>query len=392
MKWGILGCANIARKNCRAMHLSRTASLVAIASRSVEKATKWASDNGLDSSVKLYGTYEALLDDPDIEAVYIPLPTTLHFVWGIAAAEKKKHILLEKPAALNADELRAIIKACRDNHVTYMDAVMFMHHDRLAALRRELSDPLTGRVSRVYSQFCFNGTQFPGFFDNNIRCLDGGDPLGALGDLGWYCIRIGLIAFNKGSFSLPFQVVPFAVKASALQWSTSGRVPFECSGQVYFRPATDTSNVSAENLAEAIKGGGSQIQCLEFCVSFLLPFVQNVRISIESQRPGECGDRIISYDDAFIPRHASRAVFTVETFPPSGPLSDLDCKVISMIETKEVTNCDQEANMFDTFEMLARDKLQHQNYHVEISLLNQCVLDACLESMKQDGKLVAVHY
>ncbi|KAI8534141.1 hypothetical protein RHMOL_Rhmol10G0065800 [Rhododendron molle] len=95
VRFGILGCANIARKVSRAINLAPNAALLAIGSRSIDTATRFASENGFPASVRVYGSYEAVLDDPDVDAVYVPLPTSLHLKWAVSAADKKKHLLLE---------------------------------------------------------------------------------------------------------------------------------------------------------------------------------------------------------------------------------------------------------------------------------------------------------
>lgn len=148
MKFGLISTANIARKNVRAMKLSEHVELVAIASRSIEKCEQFANENDLnDGSVKLYASYEELLSDPNIDAVYLPLPTSLHLEWAKKVAQSKKHLLIEKPCALNSDELIQIMTACHENKVYFMDGVMFMHHDRLNVLRKALKDPFAGEVN-----------------------------------------------------------------------------------------------------------------------------------------------------------------------------------------------------------------------------------------------------
>ncbi|RHN51117.1 putative NAD(P)-binding domain-containing protein [Medicago truncatula] len=101
IRFGILGCAEITRKVSRAINLSPKATLYAIGSRSLKKATKFAASNNFPSHAKVYGSYNAVLDDPDVDVVYIPLPTSLHLHWAVLAAQKKKHLLLHKPVALN---------------------------------------------------------------------------------------------------------------------------------------------------------------------------------------------------------------------------------------------------------------------------------------------------
>ncbi|KAI3819808.1 hypothetical protein L1987_13660 [Smallanthus sonchifolius] len=136
---GNFGCANIARKVSRAMIMSPNTTISAIGSRSLEKATAFASANHFPESTKVYGRYDAVLDDPDVDAVYVPLPTSLHVRWAVLAAEKKKHVLLEKPVALNVGELDTILAACESSGVQFMDATMWMHHPRTAKMKQ--ADP-----------------------------------------------------------------------------------------------------------------------------------------------------------------------------------------------------------------------------------------------------------
>ncbi|MCL7049526.1 hypothetical protein MKW94_004284 [Papaver nudicaule] len=140
IKFGILGCAEIARKVSRAIKLSPNSQLYAVASRTVEKAKNFALTNGFPSDAKIYGSYEELLDDPDVDAVYVPLPASLHLKWAVKVAEKKKHLLLEKPVALNVKEFDVIVKACEDNGVQFMDGTMWMHNPRNLKMREFLDD------------------------------------------------------------------------------------------------------------------------------------------------------------------------------------------------------------------------------------------------------------
>ncbi|GAB4861047.1 hypothetical protein Ancab_036206 [Ancistrocladus abbreviatus] len=141
IRFGILGCADIARKLSRAIKLAPNVAIHAIGSRSVQKAREYAESNGYPPSTKIYGSYEEVLDDPDVDAVYIPLPTVLHLRYAVLAAEKKKHVLLEKPVAPNVAELDKILEACEANGVQFMDSTMWMHHPRTAKMKEFLSDP-----------------------------------------------------------------------------------------------------------------------------------------------------------------------------------------------------------------------------------------------------------
>ena len=179
LRWGIMGCASIARKNVLAMTTAQSAVLVAVASRDAEKCEAWVAKNCPPArpAVKCYSSYEQLLADPDVDAVYIPLPTTLHFEWVLKAAACKKHVLVEKPCGTSLDEVRCagsmvyvviphgvlvcwsqvdeMIGACADNGVQFMDGGSFQHmretHARTARVRMNNSfnarQPAHGRHS-----------------------------------------------------------------------------------------------------------------------------------------------------------------------------------------------------------------------------------------------------
>ncbi|RZC68311.1 hypothetical protein C5167_031564 [Papaver somniferum] len=188
VKFGILGCARIGRTVGRAITLAPNTDLYAVASRSIEKAKNYAVTNGFPSTTKVYGSYEELLDDTDIDAVYVPLPTSLHLEWAVKVAEKKKHLLLEKPVALSVEEFDVIVKACEDNGVQFMDGTFWMHHPRTSKMREFLDDSEKfGEMRHVHSIYTFPGDD--GFLKNNIRVKPDLDALGALGDVGWYCVR-----------------------------------------------------------------------------------------------------------------------------------------------------------------------------------------------------------
>ncbi|CAH2065655.1 unnamed protein product [Thlaspi arvense] len=196
---GVMGCAEIARKVSRAIQLAPNAVIAAVASRSLEKAKLFASSNGYPESAKIYGSYESILEDSEVDALYIPLPTSLHVEWAIRAAEKGKHILLEKPVAMNVAEFDKIVLACETNGVQIMDGTMWAHHPRTAKLKEFLFDSERfGQLKNVHSCFTLAGDE--DFLENNIRVKPDLDGLGALGDLGWYAIRATLFANN---FELP---------------------------------------------------------------------------------------------------------------------------------------------------------------------------------------------
>lgn len=149
-----MGCAEIARKVSRAILLSPSAALVAVASRSIDKAEQFAVRNGLPESVKIYGSYDDLLGDPSVDAVYMPLPTTLHAKWAVMAAERGKHLLLEKPTAVDVKVFDEMLDSCELNGVQFMDGSMWYHHPRTARMKELVSDShVFGRVKAVSMNF-----------------------------------------------------------------------------------------------------------------------------------------------------------------------------------------------------------------------------------------------
>ncbi|KAH7524943.1 hypothetical protein FEM48_Zijuj06G0172800 [Ziziphus jujuba var. spinosa] len=231
-----MGCANIARKLSRAITLAPNATLAAVGSRSLEKAKAFASANNFPPNAKVYGSYEEVLDDEDVDAVYVPLPTGLHLRWAVLAAKKKKHILLEKPVSLNVAEFDAIVDACESNGVQIMDATMWMHHPRTAQMKDFLSDTdRFGHLKMMNTYFCYAGDEE--FLKKDIRVKPELDGLGALGDAGWYCIRAILWAAD---YQLPNKVKALrgAVHndkgvilscGSSLHWEDGKVATFHCS-------------------------------------------------------------------------------------------------------------------------------------------------------------------
>src|SRR5690349_1070260 len=119
LRWGILGTGGIARTFARGVAASETGSLLAVGSRTQEAADGFGAEFGVESR---YGSYEALLADPDVEAVYISLPNHLHAEWAIKCAEAGKHILCEKPLCTNRAEAMAVVEEVRRRDVFLMEA------------------------------------------------------------------------------------------------------------------------------------------------------------------------------------------------------------------------------------------------------------------------------
>jgi predicted dehydrogenase len=179
LRWGILGVAKINERLLPAFAKAKNAELYGIASRSRERAQQAARAAGIPNA---FGTYDALLADPAIDAVYIPLPNTLHAEWTCKAAERGKHILCEKPLAPTAAEAQAVVDFCQAKGVKLMDGFMWPHHPRTAQLRKLLESGAIGEVRRVSGTFTFPMTPLD---PTNIRLqpkLAGGSLL----DVGCY--------------------------------------------------------------------------------------------------------------------------------------------------------------------------------------------------------------
>lgn len=189
--WGILGTAKIAEQELvPALQESENAKLLAIASRGLAKAKRFAKDHGIS---KAYGSYAELLKDPDIEAVYLPLPNHLHYEWTIKTAEAGKHVLCEKPLARSVGEAKAMFAACEANHVLLMEGFMYRFHPQTRRVQELLKQKVIGkprliRVAHSFPLHLLNREE-----DFRWRMETGG---GSLLDLGVYCIDTARYLFQ----------------------------------------------------------------------------------------------------------------------------------------------------------------------------------------------------
>ena len=188
LRWGILSTANIAvKKVIPGMQASPRSEVVAIASREAGRAEAAAQALAIP---RPYGSYEALLADPDIDAVYIPLPNHLHAEWAIAAARAGKHVLCEKPLAMTAAEAQQIVDAGRDAGIVLMEAFMYRQHPSWVAVRELVASGRIGPVVAVDSWFSYH-LQDPTNI-RNIREVGGG----ALYDIGCYSVNLSRMLFG----------------------------------------------------------------------------------------------------------------------------------------------------------------------------------------------------
>lgn len=204
LRIGILGAANIARQFSRDVAPSPAVRVVAVASRNAENAAAFAAAQGIGRS---HGGYEALLADPEIDAIYLPLPNSLHAEWAIKAAEAGKHVLCEKPLALSREEAQAMFDAAKRHGVMLLEAFPYYFQPQTGAMLELLHGGAIGTVRAVQASFGFSMQKPQG----NIRMnpeLGGG----ALLDAGSY--PLSLIRLALGS-------APTSVQADA-EWSESG--------------------------------------------------------------------------------------------------------------------------------------------------------------------------
>ena len=179
VKWGILSTANINRKVIPGAHASEKAELIAVASRDQKRAEEYARDWEID---RAYGSYQALLDDDDVEAVYISLPNTLHCDWSIRAVEAGKHVLCEKPLSRHVGDVEAAFDAAERNGRILTEAFMYRHNPQTTRLRQLVDEGAIGDVRLVRSCFSYS------LYDpENIRLRTDVEG-GSLMDVGCYCV------------------------------------------------------------------------------------------------------------------------------------------------------------------------------------------------------------
>lgn len=189
IRWGVLSTANIGIKQViPAMQLSEYCEVTGIASRKLETAQAASRQLGIP---RAYGSYEKLLADPDIEAVYIPLPNSLHVPWSMRALESGKHVLCEKPIGLNAAEAEELLKAAKKQpKLKIMEAFMYRYHPQWQRARQIVVEGEIGELMTIQSFFSYHNVD-----PSNIRNrADVGG--GGLMDIGCYCISLSRFIYG----------------------------------------------------------------------------------------------------------------------------------------------------------------------------------------------------
>ncbi len=190
IKWGVLSTAKIGtEKVIPAMQQGKHSKIIAIASRNIVKATSAAEKLNIP---KAYGSYEELLNDPDVEAVYISLPNHLHVDWTIKCLESGKHVLCEKPLGLNFTDALRIENALKNYpDLKVMEAFMYRFHPQMEKTKKLISSGRIGRLINIQTMFSY--------FNNNPDDIRNNPDIGGGGllDIGCYCISISRYLFGS---------------------------------------------------------------------------------------------------------------------------------------------------------------------------------------------------
>lgn len=359
-RWGILSTAGIAMKNWHSIAASDNGTVVAVASRSAQKAQAFIdacqASVPVAHCVEALGSYEELLSRSDIDAVYVPLPTGLRTDWVVKAANAGKHVMVEKPCGVTAADVERMISACEANKVQFMDGVMYMHSSRMPEIRKVLDDgESVGDIRRIASQFSFNADE--AWINSNIRASSELEPAGCLGDLGWYTIRATLWAMK---YEMPKEVrgrILFGAKRP----DSDQDVPMEFQGEMHF-----ASGVSAT-----------------FYNSFRGNHQQWVNIS------GTKG--YVEWKDFVLPYFGNSLSFDIANhdFVGNGCLFNME-KRLQTVNVQEYSNnaeTAQETSLFRNFSKLVLSG-EVDSHWPEIALKTQRVLDAALSSAQNGSEPV----
>jgi predicted dehydrogenase len=229
VEWGVLGVAHIAvKKVIPAMQRGEWSQVLAIASRDLSKAQRAAEQLGIR---KAYGSYEELLADPEVEAIYIPLPNHLHVPWSIRAAEAGKHVLCEKPVSLTVEEAISLLKTRDRTGVKIEEAFMIRTHPQWRRALDFIKEGRIGPVRSVMGYFNYYNRDLKNI--RNILAYGGG----ALMDIGCYLVYTSRLIFGEepARVSALIEVDPETrtdVITSAILHFPSGRSVFTCSTQL----------------------------------------------------------------------------------------------------------------------------------------------------------------
>ena len=192
IRWGIISTAGINRALLDPIRHAARSELAAVASRDAARAQAYAQEQNIPKS---YGSYEELLDDPDIDAVYNPLPNSMHCEWTVKAAEAGKHVLCEKPLVTNITDFAKVEAAANANNVTIFEAFMYLHHPQTRQVLEMIRAGKIGQPQQINSWFQF---YLPAERATNIR-LRADVEGGTMWDVGVYPNSLSIVMADAGA-------------------------------------------------------------------------------------------------------------------------------------------------------------------------------------------------
>ncbi len=230
LRWGVLSTAAIGlKKVIPAMQLGQYTTVTAIASRDLAKAREAAGQVGIE---KAYGSYEELLADPEVDAIYNPLPNQLHVPWTIKAAEAGKHVLCEKPLSMTLAEAKSLLPVRERTGVTIGEAFMIRSYTQWRRVRELIDQGRIGKLRSVVAAFSYFNTDAANI-RNQVEC--GG---GALYDIGCYCIHSSRVGFGGpptravGTIERDPSFGTDRLTSALLEFPGGGHAVFTCSTQM----------------------------------------------------------------------------------------------------------------------------------------------------------------
>lgn len=228
LRWGVLSTAKIGReKVIPALQASQYSQVIAICSRDAQSASAAADKLQIE---RAYGSYHELLDDPDVDAIYNPLPNHLHVEWSIKALEAGKHVLCEKPLGINTEDAQRLVAAAAAYpHLKVMEAFMYRFHPQWQLAKKLIDDGRIGKLRTVHSVFCYNNRDA----DNIRNRIDMGG--GALLDIGCYSISLSRWLFGQEPDQVLGHITP--MPGEEVDCLTSGIMEFR-DGTATFTAAT----------------------------------------------------------------------------------------------------------------------------------------------------------
>lgn len=251
VKWGLLATGGIAHTFARGVVGSATGELVAVGSRTQESADRMGDEFGIP---RRHGSYEALLADPEVDAVYLSPPHPMHAEWAVRAAEAGKHTLCEKPLGMNEQEARRVVQAAREHDVFLMEAFMYRCHPQTARLVELLREGLIGEVRVIQATFSFAGSPNPEGRHLN-KALGGGGIL----DVGCYCCSMSRLVAGVaagGEVAEPLEVKGTAHLGEITQVDEYATAVARFPGEILAELATGVA-VNQENVVRIFGTAGS---------------------------------------------------------------------------------------------------------------------------------------